>query len=101
MASSAREELSKLVVENRTFDMDFTKRLATSETITVVNSVTSINQGRVTASTNVTLGVSVISSPSVQIPISAGTQYEQYEIVVEVATSLGHVIVGSGLLRVE
>jgi hypothetical protein len=99
--SSELEELTKLPGESILFDMDFTKRMSTGEVISTVVSQTSYNLGRVTASTNVTLGTTAFSGNVVQLRISDGTQDESYLIEIEITTSLGNTRIGKGLLRVE
>ena len=98
--SSVDEELTKSVTENIRFNMDFTKRLATGESISNLDSVVSVSQSKVEGSDNVTIGSTSISNNIIQVRLSAGTQYEQYEITITVTTSDTNVKVGTGLLRI-
>ncbi len=99
--SSELEELTKLPGESILFDMDFSKRMATGETISAIISEISTSKDRVTGSTNVTLGTPTYSGNVVQLRISDGTQEESYNITITVSTSLSNTRIGNGLLRVE
>ena len=99
--SSDLEQLSKLVGESILYDMDFTKRLKSGETISSVTSVTSVNQNRVESSSNITISGQVLASPIVQFRIADGTAGECYKIVVEIVTSDSNTRIGEGLFLVE
>ncbi len=95
------EELTKLPTESDIYDMDFSKKLGTGETITSITSITFVNIGRLLGSADITLGTQAFSDSSIQVRISSGQQYEQYEVIGTVLTSLGNTKVGKGLLRVQ
>ena len=99
--SSELEELTKLPGESILFDMDFSKRMATGESISSISSETSTSINRVAGSTNLTLGTSSFSGNIVQLRISDGTADESYIIQITVITNLGNTRIGKGLLRVE
>jgi hypothetical protein len=99
--SSELEELVKLPAESILYDMDFTKRMASGETISSISSSVFTNLGRVTGSSDITLGTPSYLGNKVQIRISDGTAEESYKVTITVTTSLGNTRIGNGLLRVE
>lgn len=99
--ASELEELTKLPLESMLFDMNFTKRMGTSEAVASVTSTAFINEGRVTGSTDITLGTASFLGNIVQLRISDGQSNEQYTIVITIYTTLGNTIIGKGLLRLE
>lgn len=94
-------ELTKIAAESLLFDMDFNKRLSEGETIQSVTSIVSTSYARVTGSTALVIGTSIIQTSLVQFRISAGTFGEQYAIAITILTSKSNTIIGEGLLRIE
>lgn len=99
--ASELEELVKLPGESILYDMDFTKRMASGEVISSVDSYTSTGQARVDGSSNVTLATPSFLGNTAQLRISAGTAEESYLITLTITTSLSNTRIGKGLLRVE
>lgn len=99
--SSELEELVKLPGESILYDMDFTKRMASGETISNIISSTFTNEGRVTGSTDITLGTASYLGNIVQIRVSEGQAEESYKVTITVTTSLSNTRIGNGLLRIE
>jgi len=99
--SSDLEELVKLPGESILYDMDFTKRMATGETIANVITSISTNLSRVEGSTNITLGTASYLGNIVQLRISDGTAAESYKVTITITTNLSNTRIGNGLLRVE
>ena len=95
------EELTKLPGEDILFDMDFGNRMLSGETISGITSQGFVNQGRVDASSDITLANAAYLDNIAQVRITAGTANEQYEIEIVVTTSLGNTKIGAGLLRIE
>lgn len=94
------EELIKLPTESIVFDMDFTKILPTGDTIASLTSVTFVNNGRISGSTDITIGSTSFSTTKAQVRLSEGQQHEQYEITATVVTADSNTLIGKGLLRI-
>jgi len=98
--SEVFEELEKTPEESLLFDMNFSNRLVSGETISAVTNSSFTNNGLVSGSTNITLGDAAYTGGIVQIRISGGQLYEQYTVMLSITTSLGNTRVGKGLLRI-
>ena len=99
--SSELEELVKLPGESILYDMDFTKRMASGETISNVTSAVFTNEGRVTGSTDIVLGTASYLGNIVQVRVSSGQAEESYKVTITVTTNLSNTRIGNGLLRIE
>jgi len=99
--SSELEELTKLPLESILYDMDFTKRMATGETIASISLSEFTNLGLVESSSDITLGTPSYLGDIVQIRVSDGTAKESYKVTITITTTLGNTRIGNGLLRVE
>lgn len=97
---TATERLCKQPGETRKFIMDFTAALATSETISGINSINSekIN-GDSTDLTIVNSGLE--TTKKVNLWISGGSHRQTYKIEVLVTTSSAQVLEGDGILYVS
>ena len=98
--SDAYEELEKTPEESLLFDMNFSNRLVSGETISGVTNSSFTNNGLVTGSTNITLGNAAYTDTTVQLRISGGQLYERYTVSISVVTTLGNTRVGKGILRI-
>ena len=94
------EELTKISGESLLFDMDFSNKLTSTESISSILSVSSKKIGRVENSTDITILTQSYLNNRVQIRIVDGTPGEQYLIEISVLTSLSNTKIGQGLLRV-
>ncbi len=86
--------LDKQPTESDLFDIDFTPKLVTGDTISSVTSVA-------TAQAGLTIGAPLLSSPKVQVRISGGTDGTLYKITAIVVTSNGNTLETDVFLRVE
>jgi len=100
MASSlSSNNLLKQAGERLTFTMDFANLLASDETITVINSITSELRGGGTSNLVITSGT--ISGQTITMIISGGTRAKTYRVEVTITSSGGSTIEGDGLLRIS
>ncbi len=88
------EILEKQPTESDLFDIDFSPKLATGDTVTGVTSVT-------TAQAGLTIGAPALSTPLVQVRISGGTDGILYKITALVTTANGNTLETDVFLRVE
>lgn len=100
MSISHLEELEKLTSDSFVYNMDFSNKLRTGESITALNSVVATNQNKVSGSTEVAVGSTSLSATIIQVRLSAGEPYEQYRITISVSTDNSNIITGEGLLRI-
>lgn len=89
--------LHKQLLESELFDFDFSSRLAATETVASVTTLT------VAPTTSPALGVTEVSlwvsGKGVQFRLAAGIE-GAYDIVCTILTSLGNTLVGDGRLNV-
>ncbi len=90
----ADEILEKQPTESRLYDIDFTSRLATGDTITAVTSVS-------TAQAGLTIGAPTFTTTAAQARISSGTTLVLYKITAIVTTVGGDTLELDIYLRVE
>jgi hypothetical protein len=99
------DTLNKQPAESRLYDMDFSPRIATTEILSGVPTVSekTVNQdtGAKTVSTDLTIGTASISGQIAQVRISGGLDGVLYEITFVSGTSLGNTVEAEGLLLVQ
>ena len=99
--------ITKQPSEKRLVSMDFSKKMATTETITAIVSVgQSLADGSIT--TDLEFSAQIISGQVVQflvaggnIPTRADIQECDYKVTVKVTTSLGQELENDGILKVK
>ncbi len=95
--------LKKKADETLHFDMDFTNRMATGETIedsSPAPAATQTRQGG-TASTDLTIGSLAVSGQTVTMTISGGTDGRKYKVNILITTSTGQILSGDGILSIR
>ena len=85
--------LIKRTIEDRIYDMDFSKILRSGETISTVQSLTVSPSGLV-------IGVASISGQKIQFRVSSGTDGIRYLIIAKILSSGGDIISGEGFLNI-
>ncbi len=90
----ADEILTKQPTESRRYNIDFAPLLATGDAVDAVTSVTGSPSG-------LTIGSAAISSPLIQVRISAGTGGVLYQITAIVTTTGSDTLETEARLRVE
>ena len=94
--------LRKQPSESRLYDMSFDGKMRDGDTISSVISSWFTNMGKVTGSTDITLGTASISGDLVQIRVEAGQDLENYKITHKITTApSGDILEGDGLLLVR
>lgn len=94
----------KQVAEAVIVQFDFTPDMAEGEALSSVDSVTPVNLGEVSGSSNVSVGSLAISSVSTKIAqclVSGGTDDELYKLTCIVTTDAGQTLETEGYLRVR
>ena len=98
---SGLEMHTKRVAESLLYDFVFTN-LAEGETLATIDSVSQINRGTVTGSTNLTMGAPAHDADSTaQVKLSGGTDKESYCLTVLATTSTGLERTCSGVLFIK
>jgi len=97
--TSAPEYLIKAPSERRYYTMDFSNLMASSETLTLIDSITSEKRGG--GVSDLLIADSGIISQTVGMWIQGGSQFQTYRVEVQVVTSAGQVLQGDGMLRVS
>jgi hypothetical protein len=95
------DELVKQPTESRIYSFDFTHLLDSAETISTISSIEQVNLGKVSGSTDLTLGSSAISDKYIQVRISEGTDKENYRLTAIITTSSSNILEMEGILRVR
>jgi len=95
----APEHLCKQPGETRTYSMDFTNLMSSSETIRGIRSVSSELRGG--GATDLTISNTGISDQTVTMNIAGGTHSNTYRIEVTVETSADQIIEADGILLVR
>ena len=103
MGVTANQELCKQPAEKRKFSMEFSSLLATSETITSIDQITSETIDGGTSDLTITSPLITDGNATdsrVTLWIEGGTAGLKYRIEVLVNTSGGQILQGDGLLKV-
>jgi hypothetical protein len=99
------DTLRKQPAESRLFDMDFSPRIASAESLigTPAVSEKTVDQetGEKTVSTDLTIGTATISGQVAQARISGGLDEVLYEVTFLASTDLGNTVEAEGLLLVQ
>lgn len=95
------EERYKQPAESRLYHWVFSRLLESSETIASVTSVEQVNLGRVSGSTDLTIGTDTFSTDTVQARLSAGTEDESYKVTALVVTDNNNILELDGILHVR
>jgi len=82
--------LTKQPSEIFSFNMDFGKMLASTETIST-RTVTAVISGTSTDATSTVIDSSAISSSIIQVKVKAGATGTSYKITIKITTSTGNV----------
>lgn len=90
--------ISKHPIESALFDMDYSERLATGETISSVTSVTSV---RLRGLGSITVGATAFTDDTAQVRLSGGDAGDVYRLEFLVLTSSGNSLIGVGQLEIE
>lgn len=93
--------IEKQPAESKLYQWNYAEELESGETITSVNSITDENLGKVSGSSDITIGPETIITPSVQIRISGGTDHENYKVTMLVTTSLSNILELDAVLHVR
>lgn len=95
------QTLTKQAYEERTFQFDFSGKMAAGSTLASPVSVVSVSQGNVIGSTNITIASISISGQALQATYIGGTSGETYKITAKAIDSAGQKLELDGLLRVQ
>lgn len=99
------DTLDKQPAEDRLFDMDFSPRLSTGESLGGIPIVTEEtvdqNDGSLTPTTDLTIGPAVTSGTIAQVRISGGTDGTLYKITFLAATDFANTVEAEGFLLVQ
>jgi hypothetical protein len=99
------DTLDKQPSEDRLYDMDFSPRLATGETLsgapTMIEETVDQTDGSLTVSTDLTMGTPTISGQVAQVRISGGVDQTLYKVTFTgAATTNANLVEAEGLLMV-
>jgi hypothetical protein len=99
------DTLDKQPSEDRLYDMDFSPRLATGETLsgapTMIEETVDQTDGSLTVSTDLTMGTPTISGQVAQVRISGGVDQTLYKVTFQDAlTTNANKVEAEGLLMV-
>lgn len=99
--TTAPELLVKAPLERRYYSMDFSNLMATSETITEINSLTSEKRGG--GNSDLLIDDTGISSDgkSVEMYIASGLDFQTYRVEVLVTTSSPQILQGDGMIKIS
>jgi len=101
MGIMAPERLCKQPYDKLKFNMSFDKRLASTETISTINSITSEKLDEGSSTLSITSSGIASDSKSVDLWIASGTAGEMYRVEIRVTTSASQNIEGDGILWVR
>ena len=99
------DTLDKQPAEDRLFDMDFSPRLSTGESLSGTPSMTQElvdqNDGSLTVTTDLTLGTPTVSGQIAQIRISGGVDGSLYKVTFLSTTDFANTVEAEGFLLVQ
>jgi hypothetical protein len=99
------DTLDKQPQEDRLFDMDFSPRLSTGESLTGTPTMTQElvdqNDGSLSATTDLTIGVPTVSGQIAQVRISAGIDGNLYKVTFLATTDFANTVEAEGYLLVQ
>ncbi len=98
-SSLSANNLIKQAQETRTYSMDFSNLMASTETISSITSVTSELRGGSTS--DLTIASEAISGQTVTMVISNGTKSNTYRVEITITTSGLQILQGDGLLKIS
>ena len=99
VSSISSNNLIKQAEETRTYSMDFSNLMASTETISSIDSVLSELRGGGTS--DLTLASETIVAQTVTLIISGGTKAHTYRVEITITTSGGSILQGDGLLKIS
>lgn len=99
------DTLDKQPQEDRLFDMDFSPRLSTGESLTGTPTMTQElvdqNDGSLSATTDLTIGTPTVSGQIAQVRISAGIDGNLYKVTFLATTDFANTVEAEGYLLVQ
>ncbi len=100
-ADTGLEVVVKQPWEDLVVDMDLTNRMRAGDSISSVDAVVFVNQGKVPGSGDITLSSGTFSGTIAQVRVSGGQDQENYKLSYRCNTTLGDKIEGDGMLYVR
>ena len=95
-------EFEKQPAESRLYQFDFADGMETAEEIASINSITFVNKGRVSGSSDITIsGQAILTTKIVQCRIAGGTDHEEYQVTCLITTDLSNILELDGMLHVR
>ena len=92
--SLSKTTLEQQSTETRLLTMEFTEKMSTGETISSLDTSSSLPAG-------ITFGAVTLDKRAVNLLCSGGTNGKQYKITMIVTTSLGQVLENEGYLKIK
>ena len=98
-SSLSANNLIKQAQETRTYSMDFANLMASAETISSIDLVSSELRGGGTS--DLTITSETISGQTVTMIIASGTKSNTYRVEITITTSGLQILQGDGLLKIS